>query len=505
VSAAEGGANAPSGGPTRGAGGGGGATSAAEGGANAPSGGPTRGAGGGGGATSAARVVCTSVLLLGLGGCTPAPATPAASAPSAKATPAPAAAGRCEHAVVQAVCPKCNPRLAPVFQAKGDWCAEHGFPESFCPLCHPERGGAPAAPVASDGAPENGTVVRLKTPEDDAVAGLRTEAVVSVPGGARLTANATLAFDATRRAEVNVRTPGVLRAVLVDVGAEVRAGDTLAVVESAAATADQGRRLAAEARLRVAEASFERESRLAATGAAPRQSAQAAEAELEAARAEVAAVRAGLGLLGTPQAGGRTALTSPIAGTVLRREAALGRMVGPETLLFEVVDTRTLWAEIDLPERDAGRVRNGQAVTLRFGEGVDLPATEGTVQFVSPEIDPHTRTVRARAAVPNPEGRLRARMFAQAEIALGETAPAVRLPRAAAQRAQNVDFVFVRTEPNVYEVRRVELAGADPTSPDALCVRSGLRPGDAVVTEGSFLLKTETLKSSIGAGCCDDD
>ena len=96
-------------------------------------------------------------------------------------------------------------------------------------------------------------------------------------------------------------------------------------------------------------------------------------------------------------------------------------------------------------------------------------------------------------------------MFARAEIALGEAAPAVRLPRAAAQRAQSVDFVFVRTGPQVYEVRRVALAGADPGDPDALLVRSGLRPGDDVVTEGSFLLKTETLKSSIGAGCCDDD
>jgi cobalt-zinc-cadmium efflux system membrane fusion protein len=455
---------------------------------------------------SALRIIRASVLLLGLVGCTPAPAPPAGPAPATAKPEAPApAAGRCEHGVVQAVCPKCNPRLAPVFQAKGDWCAEHGFPESFCPICHPDKNGAPAAPVASDGAPENGTVVRLKTPEDDAVAGLRTVAVTAAPGGARLVANATLAFDATRRAEVNVRTPAVLRAVLVDVGEHVRAGQPLAQVESAAASADQGRRLAAEARLRVAEANFERESKLAETGAAPRQVAQAAEAELAAARAEVAALRAGLGLMGTPQAGGRTALTSPIEGTVLRREAAPGRLVGPETVLFEIVDPSVLQAEIDLPERDAAQVRVGQAVTLRFGEGVDLPVAEGQVRFVSPEVDVHTRTVRARAAVPNPEGRLRAHMFVRAEIALGDAAPAVRLPRAAAQRAQNVDFVFVRTGPQVYEVRRVTLAGADPGDPDALLVRNGLRPGDDVVTEGSFLLKTETLKSSIGAGCCDDD
>ena len=43
-----------------------------------------------------------------------------------------------EHGVAEAVCTKCNPKLAAIFQEKGDWCAEHGFPESFCPICRPE-------------------------------------------------------------------------------------------------------------------------------------------------------------------------------------------------------------------------------------------------------------------------------------------------------------------------------------------------------------------------------
>lgn len=52
----------------------------------------------------------------------------------------PAADAMCsEHGVLEAVCTKCNPALAPIFKAKGDWCEEHGFPESFCPICHPER------------------------------------------------------------------------------------------------------------------------------------------------------------------------------------------------------------------------------------------------------------------------------------------------------------------------------------------------------------------------------
>ena len=448
-----------------------------------------------------------------------APGAPAsarsAAGPSAES---PAVAARCEHGLAPAICTKCNPKLAPVFQAKGDWCAEHGFPESFCPICHPERGGQPAVDVTSDGVPAEGTKVRLKSADDARIAGIQTVAAVARPGGARLSAAATLVFDATRRAEVNVRSPGVLRNVLVDVGARVRAGEALATVESAAVSADQGRRVAAESRLRLAESTHERESGLFAAGATSRRDLQAAASELDAARADVAAVRAGLLMLGPTQTTGRSTLTSPLAGTVLRRNATVGRLVGPDEVLFEIVDTGTLWAEIDLPERQAGRVQVGQSVTLTvdMGDGPTNDAVaggdaaagapaEGRIQFVAPEVDPRTRTVRARATVGNPDGHLRAHMFARAEIALGEASGSVLVPRTALQQAKGVDFVFVRTGAQDFEVRRVRLGAPMPDpKDDRREVLSGLRPGDDVATTGSFLLKTETLKGSIGAGCCDE-
>ncbi len=60
------------------------------------------------------------------------------------AEPSPAAAekapAKCEHGVKKAICTRCNPKLAAVFKAKGDWCAEHDRPESQCALCHPDLG-----------------------------------------------------------------------------------------------------------------------------------------------------------------------------------------------------------------------------------------------------------------------------------------------------------------------------------------------------------------------------
>jgi cobalt-zinc-cadmium efflux system membrane fusion protein len=278
------------------------------------------------------------------------------------ATAAPLAADMCkEHGVLEAVCTKCNPKLVPVFQAKGDWCAEHGFPESFCPICHPERGGRPAEAVsASDGAPADGTKVRFKTTETAPLAGIQTVTVEQRPGGARLSALARLAFDATKRAEINARAAGVVREINADIGARVQAGDTLAVIESAAVGADQSRVRAAESRVRAAEATYEREQKLVETGVSSRRDALSAHTDLDAARAELESLRASLGMVGGTGGSGRYTLRAPLAGVVIRRQASIGRLVDPEELLFEVADTSTMWAEIDVPEREAARVEIGQ-------------------------------------------------------------------------------------------------------------------------------------------------
>ena len=79
------------------------------------------------------------ILLLGIGLLTGCADVPPSEAPSSVRTE-PADPELCaEHGVLEAVCTKCNPALAPVFQAKGDWCDEHEFPESFCPICNPEQ------------------------------------------------------------------------------------------------------------------------------------------------------------------------------------------------------------------------------------------------------------------------------------------------------------------------------------------------------------------------------
>lgn len=405
-----------------------------------------------------------------------------------------------EHGVLEAVCTKCNPKLIPVFQAKGDWCEEHGFPESLCPICHPERGGKPAVSVAGDKAPADGTKVRFRTKEAASLAGIEVANATLRTGGARLEAVATVVYDATRYAEVNARAPGVVRALKADVGAKVKIGQALAIIESAAVGADRSRLRAATTRVEIAKAEHVRESELRDKRIASDKDVLAAKLVWENAKSDQASARAAVAMVGSSGAdSGSYVLRAPLAGTVTARKASIGHMVDLETMLFEIVDTSMMWVEADLPENALSLVQAGQKVTVVLDS---MPKREwsGSIGYIAPMVDPKTRSAKARIALDNPDGQLRANMYGTALIELAEAKPTVMVPTAAVQRVGDAKLAFVRIAEDVFEARRLRLGLTEGGFVEVL---SGVTTDELVATTGSFLLKTETLKGSIGAGCCD--
>ena len=405
----------------------------------------------------------------------------------------PVAEGLCTHGVLAPVCPKCNPKLAAVFQAKGDWCGEHGFPESFCPICNPGAGGRPVADVAPDGAPPDGTKIRFKTRATAERAGLETVPAVASEAGSGISAVARITWDATRQAQINPRSSGVVRKIAVDLGMPVKTGELLAVVQSAEAGADRSRLAAAKTGRELAQRNLARQQELLADGVVSRRSVDDAAQALAEAEAAEGAAAASVGVVG---GGG---LTSPIDGVVVTRSVTIGQYVEPADVLFEVADASVLWAEIDVPERELVLVRPGQPVSVTV-DGIPDRTFTGTLSWVAPSIDPRTRTAVARAPLENPEGLLRANQLGEARIDVGVDRVAVVVPRVAVQSAGGVDLVFVQLAVDEYETRRVRRSGG---TLDQVVLTSGVKPGEQVVTTGAFLLKTETLKDSIGAGCCD--
>jgi len=444
-------------------------------------------------------------LALCLGACQPQNSeAPPTSPPSPSPPPTAAADDLCtEHGLLESLCTRCNPALAVVFKNKGDWCVEHDVPESLCPTCHPERQGRPAPEVAkalADQAPVNGTVIRFAHANVQDQAGLtiaRAEPVLTTHG---LTVPATLAYDGTRVAEINARLAALVETVHVEVGARVEAGAPLATLRSTTLEGERARLQAARERVRILTAQRDRKRNLQRTQLVSESEVLDAEEALVSARAELKSAEATLSLV-VADAAGRFTVTSPLAGLIVERHVNAGMLVTAEEPLFVVVDPSSMWAELDVPERDVGSLAVGMAATVR---ATALPDRlfQGETAYIAPSVDKASRTVSVRVPLANPDLTLRAHMFATVTIETRAPTPSVRIPAAAVQRVAEVDLVFVQTSATTFETRRVTVAQRQG---DHVVLSAGLAPDEPVVVAGSFLLKTEILKDSIGAGCCETD
>lgn len=409
-----------------------------------------------------------------------------------------------EHGVLESLCTKCNPKLAPIFQSKGDWCAEHGFPESVCPLCHPERGGKPTMDVTVDDAPADGTRVVLRGKDTARLAGIETMEALPSRGRAEIIAPVVISYDAARVARVGARAPGTVKRVSVDIGTWVRAGALLAEVESAVVSIEQSRMAATLSRVRTAEANYHREAALEAKGISARKEVLAAQQSLREATAELESLQASLRGVGADNgSSGTYSVKAAVSGVITQRTVSADQYVDFQTPLFEIVDTSSLWAEVALPEAELGAVKAGTPVVITL-DGLGGREFRGTIAHIAPIVDTPTRTVKGRVRLGNPDGLLRANMYGQARIPVGGPRSSSAVPRGAIQRAKSVRLVFVRLGPGEYEARRVQVASSHGSG-DLLEIASGVQAGEEIVVAGSFFLKTETLKDSIGAGCCEVD
>jgi cobalt-zinc-cadmium efflux system membrane fusion protein len=405
-----------------------------------------------------------------------------------------------EHAVPESMCTKCHPDLVAKFVAARDYCREHGYPQSVCPRCNPEllvaRG--EVLPVF----PKPGTRVRLASTETVREIGIQLAAAEQRRLTDAIMVVGRLDFDQNRLAQLSARSEAVVLEVNADTGDPVRTGQPLIVLASAQVGEDQARLSSAKARRDAATASLAREQSLAKDGISSRKSVEAARSELAAARGEHEAALSALRAAGAlaDSHGGRYVLTAPLDGTVVARDAVVGKMASPGQPLLQIADLSTMWALLEVPEGEAARVHAGQKVSLRF-DALGGMTRDATISRVAGTVDPQTRTVRARVEVPNPDGALKAGLFIRATIEVGAERDALLVPSDAVQRAEGQALVFVEEDAGVYIPVPVELGAVEPEGTEIV---SGLRPGTRVVTTGAFLLKTEILKESIGAGCCEE-
>ena len=182
-------------------------------------------------------------------------------------------------------------------------------------------------------------------------------------------------------------------------------------------------------------------------------------------------------------------IKSEIAGTVIKKDIALGEFAKNEDTIFSIADLSSVWVDLSVFRQDFARLQTGQSVWIHPGD--DAESIETKVAYISPFGTEGTQTMLARCVVPNPKGDLRPGLFVTAEVATGETDAPVTVRLAAIQTLKEKTVVFVE-DGDVFVAREVELGAKDTERVEIL---SGLLPGDKYVSDNSFILKAEIGKS----------
>jgi membrane fusion protein (multidrug efflux system) len=173
-------------------------------------------------------------------------------------------------------------------------------------------------------------------------------------------------------------------------------------------------------------------------------------------------------------------VTAPFAGLVARRYVSEGEFVAPGQKLFDLVALDPIEVEFHLPERDSSRVAIGAPVTVRVAPFPD-ETFHATVSVVSPTIDAATRTLRVKASLANPGGRLRPGLFARADLGIAVREGVAMIPEEAVLQRSDGPVAFRLVGADRVERRRLELG---VIRGGLVEVRDGLAVGDRVVVRG---------------------
>jgi cobalt-zinc-cadmium efflux system membrane fusion protein len=380
----------------------------------------------------------------------------------------------------------------------------------------PAPGGPPAhEPAAAIATAPVADVVELSSAAV-AEAGIAAWKVEPVDLEHMLVLNGTVRYDENRMVRVASTVAGRVASMPADLGAFVRRGEPLVWIDSAELGRAREQLVRELSQLRVASRSFERARRLVEQKAISQGEFQVREGDFLSKKAAADAAERALHLLGETQGevdriraaiesgqeaafspSSRIALRAPFDGRVLERQATPGSVVDPMQPILTFADLSTLWVFLQAYEKDLALLRMGLPLRIR-AEAYPQEAFVGRLDFLGGAVDEATRTVGVRATVQNAADKLRPGMFVKAQVEVprpqAENKPIVAVPQQALQTLAGRTVVFVQTAPGRFARRAVETGHTFEGFTEIL---SGVKPGEAVVTEGSFVLKSEFAKAEL--------
>lgn len=365
-------------------------------------------------------------------------------------------------------------------------------------------------------APELPERVRL-TSTAIAEAGISTSVVKSVDPDSLLVLTGTVDYDENRLLQVASNVRGRIASIQVDLGQRVSRDEPIVWIESIELAHAWDEYVKAIADLRVALRAYERAKSLVGAKAMSAGEFQSREATYLSKRVEAGTAERTLRLYGEPDteieaarastesgAGAvsdssphRLPVRAPFNGRVIDRKVTPGSLVEALQPLATIADLSSVWVFLRAHDGDLASLKNGLPVSIRT-DAFPQESFSGHVDFIASIVDPATRTFRVRATVRNGAEKLRPGMFVRAQIEIHGIRSSGRLvvavPTAALQTLDGKMNVFVQSGPGTFARHVVETGREFEGLTEIL---SGVKPGDVVVTDGSFVLKSEFARATL--------
>ncbi|MFZ0519747.1 MAG: efflux RND transporter periplasmic adaptor subunit [Candidatus Acidiferrales bacterium] len=303
-----------------------------------------------------------------------------------------------------------------------------------------------------------------------------------------------VAYNAFNTTPVITQVGGPVSRILVVPGERVKQGQPLLDVSSPDYSLLFAAYLKARDSFRVTDKNYARAQDLYAHHAIAERDLLQAESDRIQAQADLNASLLGLKILGIPKpedlekapSSAEIPLLAPIGGEIVERDVAPGQLLqAGTTQAFIISNMSTVWVLANIYQSDMAQVKVGDEVAVQTDSYPDK--FHGKISFISPAVDPNTRTLQARIVVDNPGEKLKNNMYVTATVNAGVEQKAIAVPDASVLRNdENQPFVYIATSSNQFARRSVEIGQSEAGKTQIL---KGLSPGDRVVGDGSLFLQ----------------
>ncbi|MGV3667048.1 MAG: efflux RND transporter periplasmic adaptor subunit [Leptospira bouyouniensis] len=315
----------------------------------------------------------------------------------------------------------------------------------------------------------------------------------------------TVSYDMNNVAKVGSRVNGRILQVFVKEGEYVKKGTAIASIQSVDLGTTEANYLKARARLEALKVQADRAKDLYERKVTSAKEYEMSLMDYKSVKAEMETSRNALENLGLNEteianleAGKYNSknlyIRTPISGTVTEREAIIGQAVNARDNLFTVADLSVLWINLEVYEKDLASIRMGnEAKVIPIGSKDE--SLRAVVSHVGDVIDPIKKTAEIRLEVRNSKGKLRPGQSVTATVVGAMVASSVNkakvIPSDCIHKIEGENFIFIRNPDGSFSAKKI---GIGKLYDNWVEVTEGVGSGEAIVEEGSFVLKSEYLK-----------